>query len=102
MVITATYSSYVANTYFRRKHVPSTTRRTINQVMDIFEFLEPLPPKECGSAKSCASEGRAPPIKPASEQDLMCCDIQRKRKINPKSNSSDAVECSYSNWLDHT
>ena len=81
----------------RRKHVPSTTRRTIKQVMDILSSS--TPPRECGSAKSCASEGRSPPIKPASGQDLMCCVIQRNVRLTRGPNSSHAVECSYSNWV---
>ena len=49
--------------------------------------------------KSCASQDRAPPIKPASGQDLMCCDTQRNVRLTRGPNSSDAVECSYSYWV---
>ena len=75
MVITATYSSWIPSTFFHRKH-HETGHGHIH-------VLDPLPP-ECGSTKSCASEDRAPPIKSASEQDLMCSDIQTERKINPR------------------
>ena len=61
---------------FGGKHVSSTTRRTIKQVMDILI-------SSTSQHGNVAQPNLVHPkvehrqIKPESEQDLMCCDIQR-------------------------
>ena len=82
MVITATHPSCVSNTCFGASLYRVPQGGPLNRS---WTFPFPRPHQRCGSAKSCASEGGAPPIKPASGQDLMCCDIQQHvRKINPR------------------
>ena len=98
MVITATYSLMCNKRTLPQKTCTHHHQEDHPTGHGHVLFHDPLP-QECGSTKSCASDGRAPPIKPASGQDLMCLDIQRNVILTGGPDSSEAVECSYSKWV---
>ena len=54
--------------------------------------------REPGSTKPCAHVGSKQPTTPASGQDAVCWATQRWVRLTRGSCSSDAVQCSYSDW----
>ena len=86
------------NAYFQRKHAPMTTRRTIKQVMAISNSSTPLQ-QEFGSAKPCAPEGRAQPMKACLWAGPDVLRYQRNLRLTRGPHSSDDVECSHSDWV---